>query len=153
MVLPNEATKILNAKFPGFSKTEYWENFKSIKYGVEEEAIKFHGVMTAFTDYVTDLLNSKETNNAEKQNVFLLIEEFICNGDNSVKGAASASFLENLINYIAWGDLNSEQFIHYLGEKSKKFCKKWDEFTGVPTPGLWKKGEFKGQRNPVDGWL
>jgi hypothetical protein len=35
------------------------------------------------------------------------------------------------------GRIPYERFIPYLGEKSKEYCRAWDEFTGVKSPGLW----------------
>jgi len=152
MVLANEATKILTEKYPGIKKHESWEGYYLFIYP-DADPNQIYAVMTVFSRYVEDLLNAKLVDENEIKKIFLLVEFFIENGEDVVKGAACADFLENLINATSWGTLKPEQFIHYLGPKSKKFCKKWDEFTGVPTPGLWKEGEFKGQRDPVGGWL
>jgi hypothetical protein len=151
MVLANEATKILIEKFPALKDTEDWKDYYLI-INPEEDPAKIHPLLTVLGRYVENELN-KTFSTENLKDIFLLIEFFLNEGEPSVQSAASTCFLENLINYTAWGDLKPDQFIHYLGQKSKKFCKKWDEFTGVATPGLWEKGEFKGQRDPVDGWL
>lgn len=71
------------------------------------------------------------------EEIFLLIESFLKEGDRDLQDAAATCFLENLINYAAWGSLKPETFLCYLGIESKKYCKAWDEFTGTKTEGLW----------------
>jgi len=51
-------------------------------------------------------------------------------------GAACVCFLENLQNKAGHGRFEYSRFIPYLGEKSKEYCRAWDEFTGVKSPGL-----------------
>lgn len=144
MVLPNEASKKLIEKFPSLKKTSLWsyynEETKWANYMLEKnskEALDFTKLMTVLTSYITDELNSCTANREKTREVFSLIELFLNKGDKDVKDAATTNFLENLINYTSSGRLKPEQFIHYLGPKSKAYCKAWDEFTGVKTPGLW----------------
>jgi hypothetical protein len=133
MVFPNEATKILKEKYANFEKHDsYLECLERYKDG----DISFCGIMNAFTDYVVDSYIKCE--NKEKLKViFEVIESFMKNGDNKVKDAAATCFLENLINISSHGDFDTSMFIYYLGPESKAYCKAWDEFTGVKTPGLW----------------
>ena len=154
MVLANEAAKILTDKYPNLKKHRSWDDSYILSYS-DDDPLKIYAVMDALTNYVTDMLNMKLSKEIEKElkDIFSLTEFFINEGEDAVKGASSANFLENLINRTSWHTIRPESFIHYLGPKSKKFCKKWDEFTGVATPGLWEEGEFKGQKNPEDGWL
>jgi hypothetical protein len=63
-------------------------------------------------------------------------------GDQAVRDAAATCFLENLINYTSSDDiprifLDPFSFVHYLGPKSKAYCRAWYEFTKIKTPGLW----------------
>lgn len=139
MVLPNEATKILINEFPNIKKTEDWKSYYLV-VNPDEDPSNIHALMTVLTDYAINVLNeTKKTGDSKKEEkkLFGLIENFIKEGDFNVRDAASTCFLENLINRASWGDLSPNQFIPYLGSKSKAYCKAWDEFTGVKTPGLW----------------
>ena len=142
MVFPNEATKILINEFPNIKKTEDWKSYYMV-VNPNEDPSNIHALMMVLTDYITDKLNEKQSLNrrkTEEEKIFKLIERFIKEGDFNVRDAASTCFLENLINYTSAGRLKPEQFIHYLGKESKEYCKAWDEFTGVKTPGLWDNG-------------
>ena len=139
MVLPNEATKTVIDKFPGLQKSIYWEGcYLYVDYNGEKD-LECCGIMTALSMYVRDIMNTSLS--AEKvqeiKEIFLLIEFFISGGNQSVQNAAATCFLENLINATSWGTLKPETFLCYLGPESKKYCKAWDEFTGVKTEGLW----------------
>lgn len=56
--------------------------------------------------------------------------------------AICTCFFEDLINSASSGNIQYERFIPYLGEKSKEYCKAWDQFTGVRSPGLWDDLEW-----------
>jgi hypothetical protein len=138
MVLPNEATKILIEFIPDLKKMEDWDDYYLV-INPAENPEEIHPLMTVLGRYVEEKLNKPldVTGKKEIKNIFNLIERLIKQGNNIVKDAANTCFLENLINYTSAGRLEPEQFIHYLGPESKAYCKAWDEFTGVKTPGLW----------------
>ena len=48
----------------------------------------------------------------------------------------ATNFLEGLQNIESSGQVSASEFVPFLGSKSKEYCKAWDEFTGVKTPGL-----------------
>jgi len=125
-------------KFPELKKTESWKDYYLV-INPEADPSKIYPMMTVLGRYVRDILNTQL--NIEKidkiKNIFSLIEFFMIEGNDGVKGAAASCFLENLINYTSWGSLKPETFLCYLGKESKKYCKAWDEFTGVKTEGLW----------------
>ena len=146
MVLTNEATKIIVQKIPNLKKTSDWnyyeENTQWDDYMLErcsKESLDFTKLMHVLTDYVASMLQNDREEKEEKElkEIFLLIEHLVEKGDKSVKSATTTNFLENLINISSHGDFEPSTFIHYLGPKSKAYCKAWDEFTGVKTPGLW----------------
>ena len=151
MVLANEATKTVIEKFPDLKKSEHWVYYCSVMgYKDGEKSLSSSGLMTILTDYVNDILNMSCITTEkvkELEEIFSLVEYFLNEGEFSVKAAAATCFLENLINYTSAGTLAPEKLIPYLvGKKSIEYCKAWDEFTGVKTPGLWSEGEeFDGQ--------
>jgi hypothetical protein len=151
MVLSNEATKTIIEKFPNLQKSEHWTYYCSLMdYEDGEKLLKISELMIILTDYVNDILNMlciPTEKEKELEEIFSLVEFFLNEGEFSVKAAAATCFLENLINYTSAGRLMPEKLNFYLvGKKSIEYCKAWDEFTGVKTPGLWSEGEeFDGQ--------
>lgn len=151
MVFTNEATKTIIDRFPDLQKSEHWEGcYLYSDYNDREEGVRFCRLMTTIGWYVEDILNTPHITSEktkEVEEIFSLVEYFLNEGEFSVKAAAATCFLENLINYTSAGTLAPEKLIPYLvGKKSIEYCKAWDEFTGVKTPGLWSEGEeFDGQ--------
>lgn len=92
--------------------------------------------MSAFSGYVLTLLENK-ANSEYLRSIFLFIEQLMVEGDDDVQTAAATCFLENIINSTGWEKIPASTFVEFLGEESKKYCKAWDEFTGVKTEGLW----------------
>lgn len=138
MVFPNEATQMILERFPKFPMSEEWKRSIALYQGNE---ISIYGVMSSFSRYVGDLLRTKEKSEDFKK-IFDFAEELMVVGDSDVQEAVSTCFLENLINVSSHGDFSPLIFVPYLGKESIKYCKVWDEFTGVKTEGLW--GERKG---------
>ena len=149
MVLANEATKTVIDKFPDLKKSRHWKEWYLYIGYDDQKNLGCCAIMTTLGRYVEDILNSLLSieKQEEIKEIFLLIEFFMTEGDQDVQGAVATCFLENLINYTSAGTLAPEKLIPYLvGKKSIEYCKAWDEFTGVKTPGLWGEGEeFDGQ--------
>lgn len=101
--------------------------------------------MSAISDYTINLLKNNQSSH-EIKNIFNFIEQLIIDGDQSVRDAATTCFLENLINATSWKRILASSFVHLLGPESKKYCKAWDEFTGVKTEGLWEENNKKQTR-------
>jgi hypothetical protein len=140
MVLPNEATKTVIDKFPDLQKSDHWEYYLEVDYNDTRADLRCCRIMVTLGGYVEDILNSSVIHTEKKQEIkeiFSLIEFFMVKGNQDVQDAAATCFLENLINSASWGPLKPESFLCYLGPESKKYCKAWDEFTGVKTEGLW----------------
>ncbi len=91
--------------------------------------------MAEFSSFL--IANIEKISEERKQDIFLFAEKCLEEGDESVKDAIATCFLENILNAVSDEAISPEIFIKYLGEKSKEFCKSWDEFTGVSTPGLY----------------
>lgn len=136
MVSENKLLEILLNEFPDFEKI--WEKENQEYWKDEDLAVGF--AIIEFSRYVQDLITAKKLQDKEKiKRAFFLAENFMVKGDDKVKDLIATCFLENLINTAAWGKICPESFVHLLGEESKKYCKTWDEFTGVKTKGLWEE--------------
>jgi hypothetical protein len=133
MVFKNECTSLILSEFPGFASSKEWE--EDLKFWEGEEA-GLCNEMSTFSDYVSNILNN-DPHSSELNRIFSFIENLIINGDQDVRDAATTCFLENLLNYDSAGRVKASTFVHLLGPESKAYCKAWDEFTGVKTPGLW----------------
>jgi hypothetical protein len=131
MISENECIDIILEKFPGFKGA--WQEHLDWWGG---ETRGFCNDMSAFSNYVIDLLH-KNKKNLEIKTIFLFIEELMTRGTEEVQEATATCFLENLINATSWGTASAGSFVHLLGAESRKYCKAWDEFTGVKTEGLW----------------
>ena len=90
--------------------------------------------VSEFSSYLINNLNLISGN--KRQEIFLVIEDCLNDGDDRVKDAIATCLLENLLNAVSEKQLASELFIDLLGKESKKYCKSWDDFTGISTPGL-----------------
>jgi hypothetical protein len=116
-------------RFPGFRArwqvhVTWWEG---------EEAGLCNDI-SEFGRYVKHLIAAGEAGTLPE--VFAFIEELMDQGDNEVQDAIATCCLENLLNYSSGGSIAPESFVHLLGSKSREYCRTWDEFTGVRTPGL-----------------
>jgi hypothetical protein len=86
------------------------------------------------SDLVIDRLASTLQHDLEP--LFQAIERLMLEGNEDVKDAVATCFLENVLNATS-KDVPAERFVPLLGPESRAFCRAWDEFTGVKTPGLW----------------
>ena len=144
MVFTNKYTEVLMSKFPNFAKSE--SLLEELEFYNEGEYVNIHSVFTGLTNYITrELVPQHEIVSDEEVAIYQFVEE-VCQkyGDYPedtdeylLDNAACTCFLESLINRASWGGIPYNRFVPYLGEKSREFCRAWDEFTGVKTPGLW----------------
>ena len=144
MVFTIKYTEILTEKFKNFAKSKTLQ--ETIELYSDGESVNIHTVFTGLTHYVIDeLINQHDKISDEELVIYQFIEEIRVKysnfPDNTEEGdfdeAACVCFLENLLNWASGGDISYGRFIPYLGEKSKEYCRAWDEFTGVKSPGLW----------------
>jgi hypothetical protein len=89
--------------------------------------------MSAFADFIKDRI--LYGNEVELKKLFDLIEHLLVFGDDGIQTAAATCCLENILNLVP-RKIPPERFVPFLGPRSREFCKKWDEFTGVTTPGI-----------------
>ena len=144
MVLTNKYTQDLVVKLKNFAKSKSFA--ETVELYSDDGQVSAYTVFTGLTDYVVDELikiNNSITN--EEIEIYGFVEEIRENYSNYLENteefdydnAACVCFLENLQNRASAGRIEYSRFIPYLGEKSKEFCRTWDEFTGVKSEGLW----------------
>lgn len=152
MVFTNKYTQILIDKFKNFA------NSKSLSETIElfcdeddRENINICTIFTGLTNYVTDELIKKNIQITEEEiKIYEFVEEMLERfigfpeetDEFGFYSAACTCFLENLLNTASWENIKYDRFIPYLGKRSKEYCKAWDEFTGVRSPGLWTDVEW-----------
>lgn len=148
MVCTNKYAKILVQSFPEFagSKTlaEEYEFFG-------EDDFNAHALLSALTNYVAnEVIKENEVVTDFEIRLYTFIEsyraKFKLSPEDTEEGefdnAVCTCFLENLLNRASRYNELYDRFIPYLGPNSIEFCKAWDKFTGVPSPGLWTEEEW-----------
>lgn len=144
MVFENKYTQILINKFPGFANSNALA--ETIELYCNTNQVSASTVFTGLTNYVVDELIKKHENiTQEELEIYKFIEQVRNNYSGFPEGseefdfdnAACVCFLEDLQNIASTGEIKYSRFIPYLGEKSKEYCRAWDEFTGVKSEGLW----------------
>ena len=95
-----------------------------------------HSKMSVFSDFFEEKIS--QGNYSKVEEVLAAIEHLLVedNSDKEVKEAVCTCFLENLINFASNQRIPYESFVPFLGKQSREFCRSWDKFTGVKTPGL-----------------
>lgn len=144
MVFANKYTKTLLDKFPNFERSKILKD--AIAPYTDDEVVSISAVFRGLTGYVTTELMA-ENNHISREELEIyqfiesMLEKYSKFPDESDEfqfvTAACTCFLENLINKASANRIKYDRFIPYLGEKSREFCRAWDEFTGVKSPGLW----------------
>lgn len=133
MVSEIEILEILSREFPGFK--DAWEKEVNDIWDGDNPGLSL--TLAGFSHYIKDLIAENNVNNKDTiELAFKLAEKFMVEGDSRVQDAVATCFLENLINAVAWGRIPASGFVHLLGEESRKYCKAWDDFTGVKTEGV-----------------
>jgi hypothetical protein len=99
-----------------------------------DEALGLCSEFSELSDFVIAKLHSGATEGL--QVLFEAVERLMVEGDEEVKDAAATCFLENLMNATP-DRISPAAFVPLLGAESRVFCRSWDEFCGLRTPGLW----------------
>lgn len=136
MITKNDWLGIALREFPQFSNR--WHEYQDewAEHGGTP------GVCTdadCFGEFVEELI--LEGPESEVIRAFRLIEHFLTFGDEDVDTAFTTCCLENMLN-VTPSKLPAERFVPFLGPKSREYCRAWDQFTGVQTPGLWPEGRW-----------
>jgi hypothetical protein len=129
MIRKDDCMNFILDKVPEFKTA--WQ--VHLDFWGEDEA----GLSNDIAEFASFIIsNIVKMDDEKKKNIFRLVEDCLNDGDEFVKDAIATCFLENLLNAVSDKKLSSESFIHFLGGKSRAYCKSWDEFTGVQTPNL-----------------
>ncbi|MFM8453536.1 MAG: hypothetical protein ACKOAD_00865 [Gammaproteobacteria bacterium] len=123
-----------------------------------EGQVGIHAICIALTDhYVDDVVKVNRTVTPMEIELFKFIEfmreKFHDEPEETEEGmfdnAVCTCFLENLLNMASHShaELRYERFIPLLGPLSLKYCKAWDHFTDVRSPGLWEDAEWEAAQN------
>src|SRR5579859_3809096 len=92
-----------------------------------------HGVFAVFSHYIVDRI--RRESDPDLRRVFEYLESKLTDDDSQVGNAACTCFLENLMNRVPT-TIPREHLVPFLGPKSRRFCRAWDEWCGVNTEGL-----------------
>jgi hypothetical protein len=93
-----------------------------------------HGVFAVFSHYVAGRLTHGA--DPELRKVFEYVESKLMDDDSEVENAACTCFLENLMNRVP-ETIPPGHLVPFLGPKSRRFCRAWDQWCGMQTEGLW----------------
>lgn len=129
MIQRDGCIELLLREFPAFAP--HWRAYER-----EWEEMGSPGLcteMSAFADFVKEQILTVSP--PEIARLFAVIEHLLVFGDDAVQTAATTCCLENILN-VTPSKVPAELYVQYLGPKSRDFCRAWDEFTGVKTPGL-----------------
>ncbi len=114
------------------------EDFKN-SWSLDKSKLTTSIQFIQFSDFVSEKFRNGSYTNAKK--VFEAIEFLLQNknSDEKVQTLVTTCFLENMQNQSANGAFSANLFVPLLGNKSKEYCKAWDEFIGgKKTLGLWE---------------
>ncbi len=76
----------------------------------------------------------------ELASVLNLVESFMQDGAQDVKDAVATGFWEAVLAEASAGRLDFRLIAPHAGPASLAFCRAWDTFTGMRTPGLYGLG-------------
>jgi hypothetical protein len=99
----------------------------------DDGSFTVHGVFAVFSDYIADRLGRAA--DPDLLRVFEYVESKVTDDNSDVDNAACTCFLENLMNRVP-ETIPPQHLVPFLGPKSRRFCRAWDEWCGVKTQGL-----------------
>lgn len=118
---------LIKTKFPGFSP--FWEKFES--YWGSDQGLTIE--LIPFSEYALSVINRHDDKTIKE--IFDFVEKLLVHGDESVKNAIATSFLEHLLSQDA-EEIDFKKITKFFGKQTMGYCKAWDQFTGVKTPGI-----------------
>lgn len=129
MIFKEDCMTIILEKFPEF--LDNWK--KHLKFWDGEEPGLCND-LSAFSTFVIE--NLSKMKEERRKEIFNVMEDILCKGEESVKEAVVTCFLENLQNSTEPGKFSGKSFVGYLGTRAREYCIAWDKLTGVKTDGL-----------------
>ena len=120
VIQKSEVMPLVLARCPRFKAT--WEKHTELWQG--EEA----GLYNDFSEFAVFVVDAYARQDIDPiMASFNILEEFLVNGDEEVRGAAAFGFLEALKNTASWRPFGETVFIQWLGPKSKEAWAQIDE--------------------------
>lgn len=127
MISKEQCVELVLRVIPEFKP--YWQEHRA-EWDGEEPGLC--NDMSAFSHYTWQHLVD-DNRSGLLPRIFGVVEKLMVEGDQDVQDAAATCFIENLVNRVSWKNATAPAFRHFLGPKSRDYCKAWDEFTGVRT--------------------
>ncbi len=110
----------------------YWNENNSL-WLAEDGSYSIYGLFSVFSSFIADRLIAGS--NPELISVFNYVESKLDDHDSEIRNAACTCFLENLMN-LTPDKIIPAILIPLLGPKSREFCRAYDKWCGIYTPGL-----------------
>ncbi|MBN2496292.1 MAG: hypothetical protein JXR96_16990 [Deltaproteobacteria bacterium] len=111
---------------------QYWKEERDL-WTDEDGRAGAHAIMAVFSHLISERLSNRRLIGMKA--VFDLAEELMRDPDDEIPNAVATCFLENIMNRVP-ESISPETFVDLLGPESRKFCRAWDRFCGMTTPGL-----------------
>jgi hypothetical protein len=129
MITKDQCISAILERFPDFMSA--WQAHRDW-WGGEEAGLC--NDVAAFGDFIEGRIAAGYVSDLAEVMAFL--EELLVDGDEDIQTAVTTCCLENLLNDVSAVRISAESFTHLLGPKSREYCRAWDAFTGVRTPGV-----------------
>lgn len=126
MIIKENCISLILERFPDFSKV--WA--EHLAFWGDDEAGLGNDV-ALFAQYTADLIAKSD---ACIPSIFDFVEICLLEGNKQVQTTFKTCFLENLLNTENRIDIQS--FIPFLGDESRKYCRDWNDFSGVSVLGI-----------------
>lgn len=150
MVFTNKYAEILISSVNGFKNSISFA--EAINIYERNGTITITTVFNALSNFVlNELIPISESISYREIEIYNLIETIRVKYSSyhrntqefDYDNTACTCFLENLLNAAGYNNISYNRFIPYLGVLSREYCKEWDRFTGVRSPGLWTDQEWQ----------
>src|SRR5580658_7851133 len=63
--------------------------------------------------------------------LFELVEDWMCNGDEDAQAVLATGFLEALLSQADHGRFDFRRASPFIGGETRKYCQAWDRFCGI----------------------
>ncbi len=102
-------------------------------WGDDEHPHPRYHLFSSFSTLIAEQLERGDTTGLAP--LFAWVETLVAGEDDDLANAAQTCFLENLLNQVP-NTISPDLFVPLLGPESAKWCRVYDDFTGVKTKGL-----------------
>jgi hypothetical protein len=138
-------------KIPGFKDSQSLKS--EFEWMCDEgDTFRICSVFASLVNYIVyEIIPNNSNVTSEEIDIYKNLEalrlrfcdHLIDTPEGEFDAALCTCFLESFLNYAGNNIALYDRFIPYLGDKCKGFCKYWDHFTGVRSPGLWSDEDWE----------